>query len=122
MLDVLRYELWRERTNPDWEAIGEELLDAVHEAAARYRSFAEIPFKPLQLLGQISPVKRILVVVRSKVFLVYVGRGRRGDQISVRRVRHPSQRPIHSMGKLGRAPLPMGRDHDGRGGRDGDRP
>ena len=99
--DVLRYELWRERTNPDWEPIGEELLAVVHEAAARYRSFVEVPFKPLQLRGEVSPVKRILVVVRSKVFVAYVGRGRHTGQISVRRVRHPSQRPLHSTGKPG---------------------
>ena len=94
VLDILRYESWREAINPGWVPIGEDLLDAVHAAAARYPSFAAIPFKPLQLRGEVSAVKRLLIVVRSKVFVVYVGRGRRAGQISVRRIRHPSQRPI----------------------------
>jgi len=82
--------------NPEWEPITDDLLDAVRHVAAQYGSFAEIPFKPLALRGGVAQVKRLLVPVRSKIFLAYVGRGRRSDQISIRRIRHPSQRSMET--------------------------
>ena len=59
--DVERYEGWRQRTNPAWEPIADDLLDAIRHPVSRYRSFSEIPYKPLAVRGVVAPVKRLLV-------------------------------------------------------------
>jgi hypothetical protein len=92
--DIARYEAWREGQDRHWAPIAYALLDAIVQAAGRFDSFDQIPAPRLALNGEVAQVKRLLVPVRSKVFRVYVGRGRRADEISVRRVQHPSQEPL----------------------------
>ena len=89
-----RYELWRERQNPQWEPIAAQLLDVVHAAASAHPSFEGIPSRILMARGEPRPVKRLLVPIRSKVFKVNVSQGSRPGQIVVRRVLHPFRRSI----------------------------
>ena len=92
--DIARYGAWRDSQNRNWSPISEALLDAIAHAAGRFDSFDEIPAPLLAVNGEAAPLKRLLVPVRSKVFRVYVGPGRNAGDISVRRVRHPSQEPL----------------------------
>lgn len=90
----MRYEAWRERQHRGWAPISDALLDAIARSVGRFDSFDQIPAPLLALHGEIAQAKRVLVPVRSKVFRVYVGRGRLGGEISVRRVLHPAQEPL----------------------------
>lgn len=91
---MVRYEAWRRHENPDWRPVDEELIDVIERVVSRFESFEHIPARLLGVEGKHAPVKRLLVKVRSKIFRVYVGRGRRRGQISIRRVRHPARKPI----------------------------
>lgn len=92
--DIGRYEAWRESVDQGWQPIADTLLSAIQQTVARYASFDDIPAVLMMVRGQPAPVKRMLVPVRSKAFRVYVGPGRHSGEITVRRVRHPSQEPL----------------------------
>ena len=87
--DIVRYESWRTQQNPSWRPIGPDLIDAIVQAANQHSTFEAIPAPLLAVRGQVALLKRVLVPVRSKIFRVYVGRGRAYGTISVRRVLHP---------------------------------
>ena len=92
--DVQQYEAWRVARNPEWRPIATDLLTAIHTAVARVPSFAAIPAPFLVVRGEVRPLKRVQVVVRSKPFKVCGGPGRTRDQILVRRKRHPRNRSL----------------------------
>lgn len=92
--DIDRYEAWRERQEHSWQPINDALVRAIVSALSRYDAFDEIPARLLSVRGERAQVKRVLVRVRSKVFRVYIGPGRVGGVIAVRRIRHPAQPPL----------------------------
>ena len=102
--DITRYETWRSRRGPSWRPVGPDLIDAIEHAVSLYASFEAIPAPLLAVRGQVAPLKRLLVPVRSKVFRIYVGPGRQRGEISVRRVRHPSRQLIEGERMEGAQP------------------
>ena len=61
-----------------------------------YTSFDALPMPRLRLPSEETTIKRLLVLVRSKRFRVYVGPTEHGDEVAIIRVLPPSQPPLEA--------------------------
>ena len=92
LVDLDRHDTWRVSLEPPAPPIAEEIVVAVLGKLLTYERFAEVPYTSVTTRGESLPVKRMLVEVRSKTFVIFLAEGPEGG-IEVARVRHPSQGP-----------------------------
>jgi len=91
--DLDRHDAWRATLEPPAPPIAEEIVLAILAKLLDYADFRDVPYSTVTLRAEALPVKRLLVHVRSKTFVVFVGSGVQGG-IEVARVRHPGQQPL----------------------------
>ena len=80
---------------PPAPPIRHEIAAAIVEKVDVFSSFDSLPYLFVSIRGEVLPVKRYLVTVRSKRFAVFLARGLEGRP-EVARIRHPRQRSIES--------------------------
>ena len=73
--------------------IRDEVVAAIIRKLEPFQGFDDLPYPVVSVQGAVLPVKRCLVDVRSKRFVVFVARGADG-QPEVARIRHPRQQPV----------------------------
>ena len=78
---------------PPAPPIRDEVVYAIVQKLEPFRRFDELPYPIVSVHGEVLPVKRCLVDVRSKRFVVFVVRGA-DEQPEVARIRHPRQQPL----------------------------
>ncbi|MGE5674909.1 MAG: hypothetical protein ACM3XM_13720 [Mycobacterium leprae] len=83
-VDLEEHDAWR--ISHGWEPMATEIIDAVEAAFARGTVF---PRQRCWVKGELSPVYRTLVEVRSKRFLVYFLDAK--PRPLIRRVLHPKR-------------------------------
>jgi len=84
----------RYRAAHGYEAIGDEIYDAIEAALVQLQGWEEIVAPTFHVRGEAVPVKRLLVTVRSKTFKAYVLPGPTPKVVGVSHLLHPGQRPI----------------------------
>jgi hypothetical protein len=82
--DLIEHDGWRVANR--WEPIAEEIMDAV---AALFADGAILPKQTCRIWGEISPVYRTWVEVRSKRFFVYFMEDE--SKSVIRRILHPKR-------------------------------
>lgn len=93
LVDLDRHDTWRASLEPPAPPVAEEIVVAVLGKLLTYERFDEVPYTSVTIRGESLPVKRMLVQVRSKTFIIFLAEGPDGG-IEVARVQHPSQRPL----------------------------
>lgn len=78
---------------PPAPPIRAELVVAIVQKLEPFQAFDDLPYPVVSVHGEMVPVKRYLVDVRSKRFSVFLVRGADG-QLEVARIRHPRQHPL----------------------------
>jgi len=91
--DLRRHDQWRLTLNPPAPPIRHQITAAIVEKIRAFPSFESLPYPFVSVRGEVLPIKRCLVTVRSKRFVVFVANGPDG-QPEVARIRHPRQRTI----------------------------
>ncbi len=91
--DLRRHDQWRLSLEPPAPPIRDEVVGAIIRKLEPFEGFDDLPYPVVSVQGAVLPVKRCLVDVRSKRFVVFVARGADG-QPEVARIRHPRQQPV----------------------------
>lgn len=91
--DLRRHDQWRLSLEPPAPPIRSEVVVAIIEKLGPFRGFNDLPYPVVSVQGEVLPIKRCLIDVRSKRFVVFVARGADG-QPEVARIRHPRQQPL----------------------------
>lgn len=89
---IARYDLFRQGRG--YQPIGDEILDAVEKSLRAATGWDGIPGPAARVRGEVLPVKRLLVRVRSKTFKANIRQGPTPDVVVVAYVRHPGQQMI----------------------------
>lgn len=95
LIAVERYD--RYRMARGYEPIGEELFEAIEAVLLPLQAWEEIAAPTFHVRGEVVPVKRLLVTVRSKAFKAYLLRGPTPNVVGVSHLLHPGQRPIEQI-------------------------
>lgn len=91
--DLRRHDQWRLSLEPSAPPIRNEVVVAIVQKLESFQGFDDLPYPVVSVHGEVLPVKRCLVDVRSKRFVVFVARAADG-QPEVARIRHPRQQPL----------------------------
>ena len=91
--DRRRHDQWRLSLEPPAPPIRAEVVVAIVQNLGPFQGFHDLPYPVVSVDGEMLPVKRCLVDVRSKRFVVFVARSANG-QPEVARIRHPRQQPL----------------------------
>ncbi len=91
--DLRRHDQWRSSLEPPAPPIRDEVVEAIMRKLDPFQGFDDLSYPVVSVQGAVLPVKRCLVDVRSKRFVVFVARGAYG-QPEVAHIRHPHQQPL----------------------------
>jgi len=91
--DLRRHDAWRATLDPPAPPIRDEIATAIVHKLSGFASFEALPYPTVSVRGEILPVKRCLVEVRSKRFVVFLAVEANG-RFAVARIRHPRQSPL----------------------------
>lgn len=80
-------------SGPPAGPVRDEIGAAIVRKLSGFRGYAALPYPLLVVRGEVTPIKRCGVTVRSKRFAAYIAPGP-DDSIDVARIRHPQQRPL----------------------------
>lgn len=88
--DIRGHDRWRLSLELPTPPIRNEVVIAIVQKLESFQIFDALPYPFVSVHGEALPVKRCLVDVGSKRFVVFMARGADG-QPEVARIRHPRQ-------------------------------
>ncbi len=91
--DLRAHDRWRASLDPPAAPVREEIGAAIVRKLSGFLGYTALPYPIIVAQGEVTPIKRCGVTVRSKRFAVYIAPGP-DDSIEVARIRHPQQRPL----------------------------
>lgn len=91
--DLRAHDRWRASLEPLAAPLRDEIGAAIVRKISGFPGYTALPYPVIVVRGEVVPIKRCGVTVRSKRFAVYVLAGP-DDSIEVARIRHPQQQPL----------------------------